>query len=650
MGLQYLFGNYYKGMELIFTADGVPSIRAPFKLEKGTVGTLLNYDPWDGTVLVKVFGGFGSLISPSLRECWFKREYFEPYRPEKRNDDGKRVCARCGEPVDDSEEMRWIDGVGWACESCLENYSVCPVCGHLVPKDELISIRRSAESGRVEEALVCKSCLEQDSRYFRCPDCNEWFDENVEYYTSTRNGRVCEHCSLNYVECAACGNGVRIDDSQTVNGYTLCENCAEREKRKAIHNYGYKPAPKFKVGSTHDQFDTDVNIKELLMGVELEIDKGDDDAGCANEIVNTVQDVYCKHDGSLDRGVEIVSHPCTLQYHLTTLGWDKISEIARKYNFSSHNAKTCGLHVHVGRRQLENETGEETTAAKLVLATVRHWDNMVKFSRRLSSQLNWAECNKPWLDEAYTEGELIRAALDTESDGRYQAVNLCNENTVEFRIFRGTLEVNTIKATLEFVSNMCLYCKEHTAFEVMNSQWEDIAYYKEYPELYDYLEERGIAKSQMSLLSDLPAWDFPTRPEPVRATTSNVECPNNVEYPPVGPDTLNMNSGYSTIDFNVGDYVLVCNHDRTLGFDPCAPVGRVGRVVAIAGHDVGVNFSSGDIPFHDLVGRLRTRTGYFIRPYHLRPIEQPVGLHIWAPCDREGANEEVFNAPTPAPV
>ena len=99
---------------------------------------------------------------------------------------------------------------------------------------------------------------------------------------------------------------------------------------------------------------------------------------------------------------------------LEELGWDKMVEIAKKYNFKSHNAKTCGLHVHVGRRQLgDNDAERDNTAAKMVLAMQRHWENMVKFSRRLESQLNWCECNNVELNYVIDEDSLLNAALDT---------------------------------------------------------------------------------------------------------------------------------------------------------------------------------------------------------------------------------------------
>lgn len=33
---------------------------------------------------------------------------------------------------------------------------------------------------------------------------------------------------------------------------------------------------------------------------------------------------YCKHDGSLDDGFEIVTHPMSLEYQLHEMSWDEV--------------------------------------------------------------------------------------------------------------------------------------------------------------------------------------------------------------------------------------------------------------------------------------------------------------------------------------
>lgn len=532
MRREYLGNGYYIGQKVVCISDIGPKTYRPYIPAKGTIGTVENYDSWDKTMSISWIGGFYPEHPEDDRvlTLWTNTEFVAPYHHDIAHaEDGRPIDDYTGAVVDGTDsDMTWVDETGWVCQDTLGRFfQTCDHCGRIYKKEDLVDVDMydyHATNFSIRKCF-CEDCLERDHSFHKCPDCGKWFDNRLESYICRYDGEyICRSCVSGYRECPECGDWYPLNNFAFVPGddRLLCEKCRIRFRRRAIHNYSYKPDPKFKVGNSHEQFETDRNIKELLMGVELEIDKGEDDASCANEIVATIEDVYCKHDGSLSCGVEIVSHPCTLEYHLNELGWDKIIEIARKYKFTSHEAKTCGLHVHVGRRQLgSNDVERDETAGKLVLAMQRHWENMVKFSRRLSSQLSWAECNRVDFDYVENESQLIDAALETEDDGRYQAVNLCNTNTVEFRIFRGTLELNTIKATLELVSNMCEYCKTHTAFETMNSQWDDIAYYKEYPELCNYLIDRNLA--QTSLIDRLPDWDYPANREKEKVEARYVE-------------------------------------------------------------------------------------------------------------------------------
>jgi len=66
------------------------------------------------------------------------------------------------------------------------------------------------------------------------------------------------------------------------------------------------------------------------MGVELEIDDSGEDNANADERMCIANDagerIYCKHDGSIEHGFEIVSHPMSLEYHMTNIPWRKILE------------------------------------------------------------------------------------------------------------------------------------------------------------------------------------------------------------------------------------------------------------------------------------------------------------------------------------
>ena len=143
-----------------------------------------------------------------------------------------------------------------------------------------------------------------------------------------------------------------------------------------------------------------------------------------------------------------------------------------------------------------DEVARRVTVGNLVLLTYNLWDALVKFSRRREDQIShWA--NKPYLPELegnalLTERELTEMALRTRNGGRYQAVNLCNGSTVEFRIFRGTLKRDTLIASIELVCNMTKYAMEHTPSECLTATWQDVVGVEEFKELKAYCEARGL--------------------------------------------------------------------------------------------------------------------------------------------------------------
>ena len=89
--------------------------------------------------------------------------------------------------------------------------------------------------------------------------------------------------------------------------------CFEKLNNNSIKNYNYKPEPIF------------YDSGNIFYGVELEIDRGGECNQTAEklyEIANRNDDrIYCKHDGSLSDGFEMVSYPMTLDYHINNMNW-----------------------------------------------------------------------------------------------------------------------------------------------------------------------------------------------------------------------------------------------------------------------------------------------------------------------------------------
>lgn len=118
----------------------------------------------------------------------------------------------------------------------------------------------------------------------------------------------------------------------------------------------------------------------------------------------------------------------------------------------------------------------------------RNWNELLIFSRRTQEQLNsWAR-RYGYKDQPKEMLEHTKKGYD----GRYTCVNLTNYSTIEFRIFRGTLKLNTILATLQLVNHICEVAVSLSDEEVRHLSWSRFVDQITEPELIQYLKERRI--------------------------------------------------------------------------------------------------------------------------------------------------------------
>ena len=285
--------------------------------------------------------------------------------------------------------------------------------------------------------------------------------------------------------CSCCGERIYKADNSGTDAIPLCEDCYDcyhTLPAQGINDYYFKPEPIF------------YGTGKRYFGVELEVDEGgesDSNAERVLDIANTGNElIYCKHDGSLNDGFEIVTHPMTLDFHENNMPWAEIMEEAKKMGYLSHQADTCGLHVHVNRTTFGNtENEQEAAIARVLYFFEKFWEELLKFSRRTQRQLDhWAA------RYGYKEKpkDILDHAKGHNSAGRYTAVNLTNRDTVEFRMFRGTLKYNTLIATLELLDNICEMAVYLTDKDVQGLSWTSFVVGCTQPELVQYLKERRL--------------------------------------------------------------------------------------------------------------------------------------------------------------
>lgn len=136
-----------------------------------------------------------------------------------------------------------------------------------------------------------------------------------------------------------------------------------------------------------------------------------------------------------------------------------------------------------------NEGKQDAVIARILYFFEKFWDELLKFSRRTPRQLErWAA------RYGYKEQprDILEHAKKGCHGGRYTCVNLQNPDTVELRIFRGSLRYSTLMATLQLADRICdaaLYLSDQ---ELQALSWTTFAAGCQAPELVRYLKERRL--------------------------------------------------------------------------------------------------------------------------------------------------------------
>ena len=352
---------------------------------------------------------------------------------------------------------------------------ICCHCGQTHPLENRVMMGDDALCERCAnvETVICSRCGE---RVYRADNAG---DENTP---------LCQPCyDRHYTSCERCGRIIHLDDAYYEDDdedCPLCYDCHTHARRhKMIEDYYYKPEPLFRGDGSR------------YFGVELEIDEAGEDSDNARRLMeiangNGVENLYCKHDGSLDDGFEMVTHPMTLEYHMKEMPWARILQEAIHLGYTSHQASTCGLHVHVNRNAFgDTEETQDAVIARILYFFEKNWEELLKFSRRTPRQLERWATRYGYKDQPK---ELLDHAKKGYHGGRYTSVNLTNTDTIEFRIFRGTLKYNTLIATLQLLDRICDVAICLTDDQIKAMSWTTFASGCTQPELVRYLKERRL--------------------------------------------------------------------------------------------------------------------------------------------------------------
>jgi hypothetical protein len=371
--------------------------------------------------------------------------------------DCSQMCARCDNIETVNDNFHIVDGDSW-CEDCTERRAYwCENC------EEYNSNGSAFVNDRSEH--WCDACL--DGAYF-CEDCSEW----------TSDG--CDRCS---------------------------EDCDDRGNR-IIHDYNYRPDAIFH--STDKE-------ERLFFGLEIEVEARDDKSASARYAhqLEYAELAYLKNDGSLNNGFEIVTHPMSHDFFKNEASqlWEVLEGLRNTEGIRvrSWGTTTCGLHIHISRtgfnggahmhRFLNLVYSNQDFYEKLAGRSSDQWAKFSDIVRR--DYLRDEDGNRVQDDHGDYQIRTQRTfkhklERDSHSD-RYSAINTNNRETLEMRIFKGTTNVDTIKAQIDLAHASVEYTRTLTVQDVRNGalssndlMWYIIQNVEVYPELVARMNKLSI--------------------------------------------------------------------------------------------------------------------------------------------------------------
>lgn len=183
--------------------------------------------------------------------------------------------------------------------------------------------------------------------------------------------------------------------------------------------------------------------------LEVQVRQGNKDQACGkvHDLLNPGGEVgeYCffERDGSIGEGFEIVTQPAGLDIHRAKFDAFLNNDEAKR-GLRSHEGGACGFHVHVGRQYV---TQSQIYRIQSFLNDVRNESLIRAIARRYESGFSKF---KPAMAKFTPNGK--------NNGDRYEALNVTGRETIEFRIFRGSLRYESIISALEFVNAVLTFC------------------------------------------------------------------------------------------------------------------------------------------------------------------------------------------------
>ena len=337
--------------------------------------------------------------------------------------------------------------------------------------------------------LVCCRCAVW---YFRCAHCDENAQRSNRQAVREDDEEICDKCAgrhYTYSGVQSC----YVADESTV---TLCDtdevvsdSWAEENAYQSEGGEFYQYEDSVASNTLHDYGEDVLEWCEynreslengaLAFGVELEMEsrRNSSQEEIAEALGSRTTERYIlKEDESLDYGVELVCIPLTLEEHRTVFDWQGVLEPVQHIAVSGPGTKNCGMHVHINKAAL---TPLQIGKMLVFLNSPLMRRHITTVAQRESNEYCKRSAKK------LTDGRGCSA-------DRHDIVNVGHE-TVEVRMFRGTLKAKRVLKNIEFCHALVMYCRD-TSLNSLEC-WEVFASWLierrgQYPNLVRFLAEK----------------------------------------------------------------------------------------------------------------------------------------------------------------
>lgn len=236
---------------------------------------------------------------------------------------------------------------------------------------------------------------------------------------------------------------------------TSFKELAEQNTARVMSHYHSSRQNSYKL--TYDKKDNDQTFKGF--GFEIEVDSlyEEYNTDAINAMIKDINKYYgglfgFDHDSSIDKGVEIVSKPMTLDV-IRNIDFTKFERIISAYEYG--NTSDCGGHIHVSASMFGNTKKSIILTLRKIFRLFENNKNVIRAISGREYQSSFARPITLNSSSVASQAKTIDEYLNGLQFIRYTWINLLNLsfvddydeciNTVEFRFWSTCFDNNLIK-------------------------------------------------------------------------------------------------------------------------------------------------------------------------------------------------------------